>query len=222
VTARARTAGKDSAMNSSAEGTRLADEMAVSNVRRHWAFRLDLGELDSLRECFHPGATVTVSWFSGPIETFIERTKGLFAARKPEEHRKHWLGNMRAEIVGTRAVLETDVQIMIREYIGDNLYDCTSFARFYDFMEKRGGVWRINEWQTIYDKDRVDPVVPSAEPAPFYAQAAFRGPEAGFAFMKLRQAMKGRTVPASLVIAGTNAEAQLRQRGASWLAGTKV
>ena len=196
--------------------------MAVCNVRRHWAFRLDLHELDALRECFHPGAIVTVSWFSGPIETFIERTRGLFAARKPEEHRKHWLGNMRAEIEGNRAVLETDVQIMIREYIGDALYDCTSYARFYDLLEKRDGVWRIGEWQTIYDKDRVDPVVPSADPAPFYAQAAFKGADAGFAFMKLRQAMKGRTVPASLVIAGTEAEAKLRQRGAGWLAGAKV
>ena len=94
---------------------------------------------------------------SGPIETFIERTKGLFAARKPEEHRKHWLGNMRAEIKGNRAVLETDVQIMIREYIGDSLYDCTSYARFYDLMEKRDGAWRIGEWQTIYDKDGSTP-----------------------------------------------------------------
>ena len=33
----------------------------------------------------------------------------------------------------------------------------------------------------------------------------------------MRQAMKGRTVPASLVIAGTAAEAKLRQRGASCL-----
>ena len=118
--------------------------------------------------------------------------------------------------------LETAVQIMIREYIGDALYDCTSYARFYDLMEKRDGVWRISEWQTIYDKDRVDPVVPSAVPAPFYAQAAFKGADSGFAFMKLRQAMKGRTVPASLVIAGTEAEAKLRQRGANWLASAKV
>jgi hypothetical protein len=209
-------------MDQSAEWARLADETAVCNVRRHWAFRLDLHELESLRECFHPGAMVTVSWFTGPIETFIELTRGLFAARKPEEHRKHWLGNQRADVKGTRAVLETDVQILIREYIGDALYDCTSYARFYDLMEKRGGVWRIAEWQTIYDKDRVDPVVPSATPASFYAETVFKGADAGFAFMKIRQAMKGRTVPANLVIAGTDAETALRRRGADWLAGAKV
>jgi len=208
-------------MDQSAAWARLADEMAVCNVRRHWAFRLDLHELDALRECFHSGAKVTVSWFSGPIETFIERTKGLFAARKPEEHRKHWLGNMRAEIEGDLAILETDVHILIREFIGDALYDCTSWARFYDFLEKRDGVWRISEWQTIYDKDRVDPVVPAATPAPFYAETVFKGTDAGFAFMKIRQAMKGRTVPDGLVIAGTPDEAELKRRGARWLAGHK-
>jgi hypothetical protein len=197
---------------------RLAEETAVCNVRRHWAFRLDLFELDALRECFHPGATVTVSWYSGPIEGFIERTKALFAARKPEEHRKHWLGNMRAEVRGTRALLETDVQILIREYIGEALYDCTSCARFYDLLEKRDGVWRISEWQTIYDKDRVDPVLPTAQPADFYAQAAFKGAGAGFAFMTLRSKIKDRPVPATVVIAGTDAEASLRRRGAAWLA----
>lgn len=203
----------------SSELAKLADEMQVCNVRRHWAFILDLGELDKLPACFHPGASVTVSWYSGTIEGFIERTKGLFAVRKPEEHRKHWLGNMRAEIAGTRAVLETDVQIMIREYIGDDLYDCTSYARFYDLLEKRDGVWRIGEWQTIYDKDRVDPVLPSGGNAAFYKQAVFKGAESGFAFMKLRQAIKGRTVPDTLVIAGTEGEKQLRARGAGWLAG---
>jgi hypothetical protein len=204
------------------EFARLADELQIYRVRRHWAFRLDLGELDALRDCFHPGALVTVSWFSGPVEIFIERTKGVFAARKPEEHRKHWLGNMRAEVKGTRAVLETDVQIMIREYIGETLYDCTSYARFYDLFEKRDGVWRISEWQTIYDRDRIDPVVPTSQQAPLYAQAEFKGAESAFAFMKLRQTLKGRTVPASLVIAGTKAEAELRRRGAAWLSGGKA
>jgi len=197
----------------------LADEIEVCKVRRHWAFRLDLGELDRLPECFHPGAPVTVSWYSGPVEGFIERTRGLFAARRPEEHRKHWLGNMRAEVNGSRAVLETDVQILIREYIGADLYDCTSYARFLDRLEKRAGAWRISEWQTVYDRDRVDPVVPTATPASFYAQAAFSGPESAFTFMRLRQGLKGRTVPDNIIIGGTRDEAALRERNARWLAG---
>ena len=206
-------------MEPSSDLATLVDQTQIFDVRRRWAFMLDLGELDALPSCFHPGAMVTVSWYSGRIEGFIERTKGLFAARKPEEHRKHWLGNMRSDVRGARAVLETDVQIMIREFIGDDLFDCISFARFYDLFEKRDGVWRIAEWNTIYDKDRVDPVKPSQAAADLYAKAVLKGPESGFAFMKVRQAMKGRSVPDGIVIAGTEGEASLRRRGGAWLAG---
>ena len=104
------------------------DQMQICEVRRVWAFSLDLGEWDTLQACFHPDAKVTVSWYSGPIGGFIERSKTLVAARKPEEHRKHWLGNMRTMINGTRAVLETDVQILIREFIDGDLCDYTSLG----------------------------------------------------------------------------------------------
>ena len=67
----------------------------------------------------------------------------MAAGRKPEEHRKHWLGNMRAKVNGTRALLETDVLILIREFIDGSLFDYTSYARFYDLFEQRAGVWRI-------------------------------------------------------------------------------
>lgn len=198
------------------------DQMQICEVRRVWAFSLDLGEWDTLQACFHPDAKVTVSWYSGPIGGFIERSKGLVAARKPEEHRKHWLGNMRAAINGTRAVLETDVQILIREFIDGDLCDYTSWARFYDLFEKRDGVWRISEWNCIYDKDRLDPVIPSWDASALYDKAVLEGPESGFAFMKLRQAKRGRTIPDSVVIRDTEAEHRLRRRGESWLAGAKV
>jgi hypothetical protein len=47
---------------------------------------------------------------------------------------------MRSEIRGARAVLETDVLILIREFLDGTLFDYTSYARFYDLFEKRAGV----------------------------------------------------------------------------------
>ena len=149
----------------SSELAKALDQIQIFNVRRAWAFSLDLGEWDRLRSCFHPDASITVSWYSGPLDGFIDRSRALMASRKPEEHRKHWLGNMRSEINGTRAVLETDVLILIREFIDATLFDYTSYARFYDLLEKRAGVWRIVEWNCIYDKDRLDPVAPPRERA---------------------------------------------------------
>jgi hypothetical protein len=204
----------------SSELAKALDQIQICNVRRAWAFSLDLGEWDSLRSCFHPDASITVSWYSGPLDGFIDRSQAMIAIRKPEEHRKHWLGNMRSEISGTRAVLETDVLILIREFIDGTLFDYTSYARFYDLFEKRAGVWRILEWNCIYDKDRLDPVVPARDSASLNAHAMLEGPESGFAFMKLRQSKRGRTIPESVVIRDTEGERNLRRRGESWLAGT--
>jgi hypothetical protein len=114
------------------------------------------------------------------------------------------------------------VLILIREFIDRDLFDYTSYARFYDLLEKRDGVWRILEWSCIYDKDRLDPVVPVADASALYAQAVLEGPDSGFAFMKLRQGKRGRTVPPSVVVRDTEGERKLRRRGADWLAGRPV
>jgi SnoaL-like domain len=209
-------------VDQSAEWAKALDQIQICNVRRVLVFSLDLGEWETLQSCFTPDATVTVSWYSGPIAGFIERSKEIVGTRKPEEHRKHWLGNMRSEIKGTRAVLETDVMILIREYIDRSLFDYTSYARFYDFLEKRDGIWRIHEWNCIYDKDRLDPVVRSWDASSVYAPVVLEGPESAFAFMRLRQAKRGRTVPDAVVIRDSEGERKLRQRGKDWLAGVKV
>lgn len=39
--------------------------------------------------------------------------------------------------------------------------DLTTYARFYDLLEKREGGWRIIKRTAIYEKDRVDCVQPS-------------------------------------------------------------
>ena len=165
----------------SSEWAKALDQIQICDVRRAWAFSLDLGEWERLRSCFHPDASITVSWYSGSLDGFIVRSQAMVATRKPEEHRKHWLGNMRSEINGTHAVLETDVLILIREFIDGTLFDYTSYARFYDLFEKRGALWRILEWNRIYDKDRLDPVVPAGDAASVEAQAALEGPESGCA-----------------------------------------
>ena len=206
----------------SLEWAQALDQIQICNVQRTWAFSLDLGEWEQLRACFHPNASITVSWYCGPLDGFIDRSKAMVAARKPEEHRKHWLGNMRSEIRGTRAVLETDVLVLIREFIDGSLFDYTSYGRFYDLFEKRAEAWRIREWNCIYDKDRLDPVVPAPNASSVHAQAVLEGPESGFAFMRLRQSKRGRTVPQSVVIRDTAGERRLRRRGEDWLAGAKV
>jgi hypothetical protein len=197
---------------------RMLDEYEVARVRRLWAFSRDHSDWEGLESCFHPDATVVISWYSGSAAGFVERSKQAAAARKPEERSQHWLGNMRAEVHGNRALLETDVQILNRDYLDGYLFDCTCYGRFYDRFERRNGEWRIANWTCIYDKDRLDPVLPGAVPSSFYGDLVFEGDESSCAFMRLRQKKKGRTVPAGLIMGASDDERRLKRDAAAWLA----
>jgi len=197
---------------------RMAEERAVCRVLQVWAYSRDQGDWDALRACFHDDATITVSWYSGPAAGFVERSKAMGAERRPEERSKHLLGNMRATVVGSRAVLEADTVITVREYIDEHLFDFASHARFFHLMEKRAGEWRIFKADCIYEKDRLDPVIPGSVPASFFAQVTVAGPDNGFAFMRFRQTKKGRTIP-KVPLAGTPEEAALRAAATRWLEG---
>lgn len=195
------------------------DKESIREVRRAWAFARDLGEWDRLAQCFHDDASITVSWYSGPAQGFVQKSRKMGTVRRPEERNKHWLGNMRAEVNGDRATLETDVNIVIREFIDGHLFDYLAWSRFYDLFERRDGVWRIFKMSCIYDKDRLDPVIPGSVPASFYQSVQLEGAESGFAFMRFRQTRKGRTVPPAIVLGDTPGETGLKEEGTRWLAG---
>jgi hypothetical protein len=195
----------------------MRDEYEIQRVRRIWAYSRDHCDWDRLTDCFHSDATVMISWYSGSALGFVERSKQAAATRKPEERSQHWLGNFEATIRGNRALLESDVQILSRDYLDGILFDCVCYGRFLDRFERRDGVWRIAEWTCIYDKDRLDPVLPGAVPASFYDILEVSGEDSSCAFMRLRQKKKGRTVPSGLIMGGSAAEHALKQKGAEWL-----
>jgi hypothetical protein len=197
---------------------RSDDEAKVRGVRQRWAFARDHGEWDAMRACFHPDATVCVSWFSGPASVFFERTIALSANRRPEERSKHWFGNSRVWLSGDRAILEIDTQVLGRNWFEGHLFDFTWYMRMYDRVERRQGEWRILRMTAIYDKDRLDPVVPGSVPASFFAGAKLEGPESGIAMMRFMNDKRGRPMPPDLVIGGTESESKLRADAHSWLA----
>ena len=60
-------------MQRTSEWAKALDQIQICNVRRAFAFNLDLGEWDALESCFHTDASVTVSWYSGPLRGLIDR-----------------------------------------------------------------------------------------------------------------------------------------------------
>ena len=90
----------------------MDDVLAITQNVAKFAFR-DQGRWDELRDLFHPDASMAVTWYSGPIEGFIERSAQMAAAGKPVTS-KHWIGASRVTIQGKRALSDTDVAIFIR------------------------------------------------------------------------------------------------------------
>src|SRR5215469_2570979 len=183
-----------------------AEEYAVRRVREIWAFARDHGEWETMRQCFHPDAAVRVLWFSGPASTFIERTIAAAVERSAGESSKHWFGNARAWINGDRALLETDAMVMLRHRLDGILFDSTLYIRLFDRMERRQGQWRILRMDAIYDKDRIDPVIPGSVPPGFFAGVDISGPDAAIALMRWRLGKRGGQIPPDLPLGGTDSE----------------
>ena len=161
---------------------------------------------------------MVISWYAGSADGFVERSKQAATNRKPEE-RSAALARQHARAVhGNRALLETDVQILNRDYLDGYLFDCTCYGRFFDWLEKRDGEWRIASWTCIYDKDRLDPVLPGRYRPDFYKELDFKGDANACAFMRLRQTKKGRTVPEGLIMGDSEGENQLKRDSEAWLA----
>jgi hypothetical protein len=105
------------------------------------------------------------------------------------------------------------------------LVDVVCTGRFYDFLEKRAprperpkGVegWGIVRRQPIYEKDRMDPVDPSARLA-LDAEHLARFPE-GYRHLGYLQSRNGFTVKTDLPGLRGRAVELLYAEGAAWLA----
>jgi hypothetical protein len=207
------------AANPSSMTPDLAEIYQVEQVRKKWAWSRDYQDWEGLRECFHSDAFIEVSWYRGDRDGFIANSRALVEKRKPEERSKHWLGNQRTEINGSRALLETDAQIQGRYFVEDYLVDSTAYARFYDLLEKRDGVWRIAKWYCFFDKDRLDPVFPGSVPPEWFNDVVMTGIESSFAFMRFRQKRIGRTTISDIILGQSEREREKRAEGKAWLAG---
>jgi hypothetical protein len=117
----------------------------------------DAGDFDTLRSLYWPDSFVRVTWFQGSIAEFItvsserQRTRGSgFHVIKP----------MWSEVDGDRALVESHGEIHIRPHVEGIECDVVSWGRFFSRLERREGAWRLRSFDSIYKKDRIDPVAP--------------------------------------------------------------
>ncbi len=60
----------------------LEDKFAIAEVIQAWGVYRDQGKWDELRGTFTPDGHISVSWFRGPFEQFVEHCQANFAAGK--------------------------------------------------------------------------------------------------------------------------------------------
>ena len=114
------------------------------------------------RSCWRPSrrrARLRSPGSAATFREFVERCRQSFEAG---QRSKHQIFPSVVRVAGERALAETNIVILVRQKIDGVLADLTSYARFVDRLERRDGRWAIAERAAIYERDRLDPVEPSA------------------------------------------------------------
>ena len=100
---------------------------------------------------------------------------------------------------------------------GPVLCDVVCTGRFYDFVVKVDGQWKLLHRQPIYEKDRIDPVDSTAVLA--LDQAALAAMPEGYRHLAYIQTRIGYTVKMDMPMLKGPVVDELYRRGARWLAG---
>jgi len=194
--------------------TEIVDKALIAELIQKWGFWRDSGEWAKLRGTFHEGGTITVTWFSGPFNEFVERSMQM---RKTRSRSKHSIGGSLIRLSGRRALAESNVVITNRQSLGGTLFDSTAWGRFYDLLEKRSDEWKIRKRTAIYEKDRLDPLEPIAS-LPYTPGDLKRLPEA-YCHLGYALTEGGFPVAGDLPTPSSPELARLYAEGERWLAG---
>jgi hypothetical protein len=192
----------------------LLDALAIRALVENWALWRDSGQWDRFRGLFHAEGRMMATWTQGDADHFIEMSKRGAAKGV---NILHFLGGHTSDVAGVRAVAQTKMTISQRDHVHGVLVDVVCTGRFYDFLEKRDARWGLVLRQPIYEKDRMDPVDPSArlDLDPAILQ---RFPE-GYRHLAYLQTQIGYPVKPDMPgLKGPEVEG-LYARGARWLAG---
>jgi hypothetical protein len=136
-----------------------SDRSAIRELIENWAIWRDAGDWERFRTVWHDNGRMNATWKQGTAAEFIEASiegwnRGVSIL--------HFLGGISIDLSGERAIAQTKMTISQRADVHDVLCDVVCTGRFYDFLEKRQGRWGLVLRQPIYEKDRIDPVDPSA------------------------------------------------------------
>jgi len=138
----------------------VSDALAIRQLIENWAVWRDGGDWARFATCWHPQGRMMATWKQGTAAELIEAS---IAGWNRGVSILHFLGGHSSEIVGERAISQTKMTISQRAEVHGVMVDVVCTGRFYDFVERHEGAWKVLLRQPIYEKDRMDPLAPDAK-----------------------------------------------------------
>jgi hypothetical protein len=199
----------------------MMDELEIRQMVERWAVWRDAGDWTRFATVWHPEGQMMATWFQGPFAEFIRVTQEGWAKGVSI---LHFLGGTAVEVAGERAISQTKMTISQRGMVeganGPVLCDVVCTGRFYDFVQKVNGEWKMLHRQPIYEKDRIDPVDSTAV-LTLDQDALATFPE-GYRHLAYIQTRIGYTVKMDMPMLKGPVVDELYRRGARWLAGGEL
>jgi hypothetical protein len=192
----------------------LEDRLAIRELIENWVVWRDAGRWDKFRTVWHDDGRMMATWFQGTADEFIRVSrqgwdKGVSIL--------HFQGGSSIDVAENRALAQTKMTISQRATVHEAVVDVVCTGRFFDFLEKRRGLWGLVLRQPIYEKDRMDPVDPTRRLA-LDAGLLSQFPE-GYRHLAYLQTQIGYAVKRDMPgLKGPEVEA-LYARGDGWLRG---
>ena len=195
-----------------------ADRQLIRDTIENWALWRDAGDWERFRTVWHDDGRMMATWFQGTADEFIRVSREGWARGVSI---LHFLGGTTIDLAAghenARAIEQTKMTISQRGDVEGVRCDVVCTGRFYDFFEKRAGRWGVVLRQPIYEKDRIDPVEPTAVLK--LDRALLEGFPEGYRHLAYLQTRIGYTVKRDMPgLKGPEVEA-LYARGRAWLAG---
>jgi hypothetical protein len=191
-----------------------ADKVAIRELVENWAVWRDARLWDRFRTVWHAEGRMMATWFQGGFEEFIKVNDEGWARGV---RILHFLGGSSIDVAGHRGVAQTKMTISQRAPVEGVICDVVCTGRFYDFFEKRDDRWGLVLRQPIYEKDRLDPVDPSAKL--LLDDGLLKSFPEGYRHLAYLQSKIGYKVKPDMPgIEGPTLD-QLYARGARWLGG---
>ena len=140
-------------VNTEEERNAKADILELINFER---FCRDNAQWDEMRKCFAPDSFVNISWYKGDGDGFVT------ASAKSPNYAPHNIHNSLTWLNGDRAVTIMMATIQNRRTVKGVECELSADTQLLFSTRKIDGQWYIVRFESIYEQDRLIPVLPNA------------------------------------------------------------